>query len=238
MKIKKQIKTIQDQRNIRRNSKITNSKYNRDRTHGHQNLLVKMMWVSSMTSPHTNGATNCGGHSQSITQQQNLPNRQCSQCRLAATTINSSSKMSPSTLTSSPPSSSSTAWTGIQFTLHRAIYVFAAIILLNTVGLFSVALADTMQYPVTASIGGSLIPPGKRLLIQAMQFLSTLVFFSQIGFSSRVLFSVNCPISLSFDYLRPLLSIASHFHHHYRPYSFFQCMCLYFRPCTRANTRT
>lgn len=50
---------------------------------------------------------------------------------------------------------------GIQYALNLAVYMFAAIVLLNTVGLISVALADTMQYPVTASIAGSLIPPGE-----------------------------------------------------------------------------
>lgn len=159
-----------------------------------------------MTSPHTNGATNCGGHSQSIAEQQNLPNRQCSQCRLAATTTHSPSKMSPSTLASSSPSSS--ACTGIQFTLHRAAHVCAAIILLNTVGLFSVALADTMQYPVTASIGGSLIPPGKRSHIspQFYFFLSASVF----PLRHRCKLS-NLPVV---QLCQPLLSMASHFHRH------------------------
>lgn len=130
------------------------------------------MWVSSMTSPHPNGAASCGGHSQSITQ--NLPNRQCSQCRLAATTMHSTSKMSSSS--SSSLSALSTPRHRMQFTLHRAIYVFAAISLLNTVGLFSVALADTMQYPVTASIGGTLIPPGTfNLLYSSSSFFTLFV---------------------------------------------------------------
>lgn len=150
------------------------------------------MWVSSMTSPHTNGATYCGGQSQSITQ--NLPNRRCSQCRLAPTTMHNSNsnnnrssslnKMSAS----SSSSLSSAAWNGMQHTLHRAIYVFAAIILLNTVGLFSVALADTMQYPVTASIGGSLIPPGKDAHLFTTYYI--LVSFRDVQCADFILFKL------------------------------------------------
>lgn len=43
---------------------------------------------------------------------------------------------------------------------NAALMVCTAIVLLNTVGLISVARADTMQYPVTAAIG-SVIPAGK-----------------------------------------------------------------------------
>lgn len=49
-----------------------------------------------------------------------------------------------------------------RFTWNAALNVCAALLLLtNTVGLISVAHADTVQYPVTAPIG-SVIPPGKN----------------------------------------------------------------------------
>lgn len=54
---------------------------------------------------------------------------------------------------------------------NAALNVCAAIVLLNTVGLISVARADTVQYPVTASIG-SVLPPGKFATL-SFRFVST-----------------------------------------------------------------
>lgn len=46
------------------------------------------------------------------------------------------------------------------FAWNATLNVCAAIVLLNTLGLISVARADTVQYPVTTAIG-SILPPGK-----------------------------------------------------------------------------
>lgn len=102
---------------------------------------------------------------------QNLPQRcrrahdlDCLCCRSTSAAIRktpSSSPLSPSSLKHNRNCSSSA--TTMRFAWNVAVYVFAAIVLLNTVGLISVANADTVQYPVTAPIGSGLIPPGEFL---------------------------------------------------------------------------
>lgn len=93
--------------------------------------------------------TNCGSDNDDVlAMQQNLSHRQCRRSRSAKAKMKTIQTMQFN-----------------QIVLNIAVYMFAAIVLLNTVGLNSVVRADTVQYPVTAPFGSGLIPPGKRLLI-------------------------------------------------------------------------
>lgn len=105
-----------------------------------------------MTS--TNSATtNCGSNEDVRTSmKQNLPHRPC-RSRSKQTKMMSHHN--------DKKVSSIDVYSGLQFTWNIAVYIFAAIVILNTVGLNSVARADTVQYPVTAPLGAGLIPPGK-----------------------------------------------------------------------------
>lgn len=109
-----------------------------------------------MTSPSSAATTNCGSNNDVRTSiKQNLPHRPC---RSRLKKSKNSIQQNNCTMLSSFD-----VRTGLQYTWNIAVYMFAAIVLLNTVGLNSVARADTIQYPVTAPLGSGLIPPGKSI---------------------------------------------------------------------------
>lgn len=102
--------------------------------------------------------TNCGSDNDDasatiLLMQQNLSQRQC--CR----------NRSKKEITAKAKMKAIPTMQFNQIVFNIAVYMFAAIVLLNTVGLNSVARADTVQYPITAPFGSGLIPPGKRLFI-------------------------------------------------------------------------
>lgn len=113
------------------------------------------MWVSPMTSTGL-ATTNCGSDNDDASaitlMQKNLSHRQRRRNRSKKETAKVTVKAIPTMQFN-------------QIVLNIAVYMFAAIVLLNTVGLNSVARADTIHFPVTAPFGSGLIPPGKRFVI-------------------------------------------------------------------------
>lgn len=107
--------------------------------------------------------TNCGSDNDDISaislMQPNLLHRQCCRNRSKNATAKATIKVKVKVKAKAKPIPTMQF---NQIVFNIAVYMFATIILLNTIGLNSVVRADTVQYPVTAPFGSGLIPPGKR----------------------------------------------------------------------------